>query len=106
MFKKIFLEVLKRPENLLASRKFKGSTGMGRKRQNLLPQMYKADPTYPDKLKRLKDMDSGSFLLNDQEVQQIKSLYKITDLEQRISRNLGNTGITFFINDNKYYIKK
>jgi len=106
MFKKIFLEVLKRPENLLASRKFKGSTGMGRKRQNLLPQMYKADPNYPDKLKRLKDMDSGSFLLNDQEVQQIKSLYKITDLEQRISRNLGNTGIIFFINDNKYYIKK
>ena len=106
MFKKIFLEVLKRPENLLASRKFKGSTGMGRKRQNLLPQMYKAAPNYPDKLKRLKDMDSGSFLLNDQEVQQIKSLYKITDLEQRISRNLGNTGITFFINDNKYYIKK
>ena len=106
MFKKIFLEVLKRPENLLASRKFKGSTGMGRKRQNLLPQMYKADPNYPDKLKRLKDMDSGSFLLNDQEVQQIKSLYKITDLEQRIYRNLGNTCITFFINDNKYYIKK
>ena len=90
MFKKIFLEVLKRPENLLASRKFKGSTGMGRKKQNLLPQMYKTDPNYPDKLKRLKGMDSGSFLLND----------------QRVSRNLGNTGITFFINDNKYYIKK
>ena len=106
MFKKIFLEILKRPENLLASRKFKGSTGMGRKKQNLLPQMYKTDPNYPDKLKRLKGMDSGSFLLNDQEVQQIKSLYKITDLEQRVSRNLGNTGITFFINDNKYYIKK
>ena len=51
-------------------------------------------------------MDSGSFLLNDQEVQQIKSLYKITDLEQRVSRNLGNTGITFFISDNNYYIKK
>ena len=106
MFKKIFLEILKRPENLLASRKFKGSTGMGRNRQNLLPQMYKADPNYPDKLKRLKGMDSGSFLLNDQEVQQIKSLYKITDLEQRVSRNLGNTGITFFISDNNYYIKK
>ena len=106
MFKKIFLEILKRPENLLASRKFKGSTGMGRKKQNLLPQMYKTDTNYPDKLKRLKGMDSGSFLLNDQEVQQIKSLYKITDLEQRVSRNLGNTGITFFISDNNYYIKK
>ena len=55
---------------------------MGRKKQNLLPQMYKTDPNYPDKLKRLKDMDSGSFLLNDQEVQQIKSLYKITDLDE------------------------
>ena len=39
MFKKIFLEVLKRPENLLASRKFKGSTGMGRKKQNLLTKI-------------------------------------------------------------------
>ena len=106
MFKKIFLEILNRPQNLLASRKLKGSTGMGRKRQNLLPQMYKNDPNYPDKLKRLKSMDSGSFLLNDQEVQQIKNLYKITDLEKRNNRNLGNTGITLFINNNNYYIKK
>ena len=106
MFKKIFLEILKRPENLLASRKFKGSTGMNRKRQNLLPQMYKTDPNYPDKLDRLKSMESGSFLLNDQEVEQIKSLYKITDLEQRVTRNLGNTGITMYIADNQYYIKK
>ena len=106
MFTKIFLEVLKRHKNILASRKFKGSTGMARKHQNLLPQMYKTDPNYPDKLKRLKSMDSGSFLLNDQEVSTIKSLYKITDLEETLSRNLGNTGITFFINDNKYYIKK
>ena len=106
MFKKIFLEILKRPQNLLASRKFKGSTGMGRKKQNLLPQMYKTDPNYPNKLERLKSMDSGSFLLNDQEVTQIKQLYKITDLEQKLTRNLGNTGITMFINDNNYYIKK
>jgi hypothetical protein len=106
MFKKLFLEALKRPQNLLASRKFKGSTGMGRKRQNLLPQMYKTDPNYPDKLTRLKSMDSGSFLLTGSEVETIKSLYNITDLEQRITRNLGNTGITIFINDNNYYIKK
>jgi len=106
MFKKLFIEALKRPQNLLASRKFKGSTGMGRKRQNLLPQMYKTDPNYSDKLKRLKDMDSGSFLLNPQEVETIKDLYNITDLETRGSRNLGNTGITIFVNNNNYYIKK
>jgi len=106
MFKKIFLEILKKPQNLLASRKFKGSTGLGRKRQNLLPQMYKNDPNYPDKLSRLKAMETGTFLLNDQEVEKIKALYKITDLEQKTARNLGNTGIMFFINDNKYYIKK
>ena len=40
------------------------------------------------------------------EVEKIKALYKITDLEQKTARNLGNTGIMFFINDNKYYIKK
>jgi len=106
MFKKIFLEVLKRPQNLLRSRKFKGSTGMVRKRQNLLPQMYKTDPNYPDKLERLKSMDTGTFLLNVQEVDKIKSIFKITDLEQRGNRNLGNTGITFFISDKNYYIKK
>ena len=106
MFKKLFLEALKRPHNLLASRKFKGSTGVARKKQNLLPQMYKTDPNYSDKLSRLKKMDSGRFLLNDKEVEQIKTLYKITDLETRNSRNLGNTGITLFITDNKYYIKK
>ncbi len=106
MFKEVFLEILKRPQNLLASRKFKGSTGLGRTRQNILPQMYKNDPTYPEKLTRLKSMDSGTFLLSAQEVDKIKSLYKITDLEQRLTRNLGNTGIEFFINDNNYYIKK
>jgi hypothetical protein len=51
-------------------------------------------------------MQSGLFLLNDQEVQTVKNLFKITDLEERRSRNLGNTGITFYITDNKYYIKK
>ena len=51
-------------------------------------------------------MQSGVFLLNDQEVQTVKQLFKITDLEQRGSRNLGNTGITFYIADNSYYIKK
>ena len=43
---------------------------------------------------------------SDLEVQTIKNLFKITDLEQRGSRKLGNTGITMYIADNKYYIKK
>ena len=112
MFKKIFLELLRQPpklRNVLGSRRFKGSTGLqGRKggKMNILPDVHRADSNYPRKLKQLKNMQSGLFLLNDQEVQSVKKLFNITDLEQKGSRNLGNTGITFYIADNKYYIKK
>ena len=115
MFKRIFLELLRRPRrtrvleliktrNILGSRRFRGSTNA--KDNKLLPAVHHADPNYPKKLKTLKNMESGLFLLNDQEVQTVKELFEITDLEERGSRNLGNTGITFYIADNKYYIKK
>jgi len=112
MLKRIFLELLRQPRrtrNVLNSRRFKGSTGLqGREggKMNLLPDVHRADPMYPEKLKQLKKMQTGLFLLNDQEVQTVKQLFKITDLEERGSRNLGNTGITFYIADNNYYIKK
>ena len=57
-------------------------------------------------LKSLKACQTGVRLLSDQEAQQIKQLFKITDLEKIGSRNLGNTGIMMYIADNKYYIKK
>jgi hypothetical protein len=115
MFKKIFLELLRQPRrtrvleliktrNILGSRRFRGSTNA--KDNKLLPAVHHADPNYPKKLKTLKNMESGLFLLSDQEVQTVKELFEITDLEERGSRNLGNTGITFYIADNKYYIKK
>lgn len=115
MFKKIFLELLRQPRrtivlelvktrNILGSRRFRGSTNA--KDNKLLPAVHHADPSYPKKLETLKNMQSGLFLLNDQEVQTVKELFKITDLEDRMSRNLGNTGITFYIADSKYYIKK
>jgi hypothetical protein len=80
----------------------------GRKggKMNILPDVHRAEANYPRKLKQLKSMQSGLFLLNDQEVQSVKQLFNITDLEKKGSRNLGNTGITFYIADNKYYIKK
>ena len=112
MFKEIFLELLRQPRrtrNVLGSRRFKGSTGLqGRKggKMNILPDVHRADPMYPEKLKTLKNMQSGLFLLNDQEVQTVKEIFGISDLEERKSRNLGNTGITFYIADSKYYIKK
>jgi len=112
MFKKIFLELLRQTpkvRNVLNSRRFKGSTGLqGREggKMNLLPDVHRAEANYPHKLKELKKMQSGLFLLNAQEVQTVKDIFKITDLEKRGSRNLGNTGITFYITDNKYYIKK
>lgn len=118
MFKKIFLELLRQPpkvRNVLNSRRFKSSTGLqGREggKMNLLPDVHRAEANYPHKLKQLKKMQSGLFLLNPQEVETIKDIFKITDLEKHGSRYLGNTGILFFIKPgfsgtaNKYYIKK
>ena len=102
LFTRKFLEALGLP-NLY---KLRGSTGSGRLHQNLLPVSHRTKPNTCHKLNRLKDEENGAFLLTASEVQGIKELYKITDLEKRGSRNLGNTGITMYIADNKYYIKK
>ena len=85
--------------------KLRGSTGSGRTRQNLLPVSSRAN-TEPNSLKSLKACQTGVRLLSDQEAQQIKQLFKITDLEETKSRNLGNTGITMYVANNQYYIKK
>ena len=106
LFTRKFFEALRRPENLLATRKLQGSTGAGRLHQNLLPASHRANSNYPRKLEELKACQTGVRLLSDQEVQEIKQLFKITDLEEIGSRNLGNTGITMYIADNRYYIKK
>lgn len=109
MLKRLFLEYLRRPErNVLAKRHMQGSTGAtGRTHMNLLAKSNKTDPTYPNKLKRLKSLDCGGpLLLTEPEVQKIKELYNITDLEEKGSRTLGNTGILLYITDNKYFIKK
>ena len=106
LFTRKFFEALRRPENLLATRKLRGSTGAGRTHQNLLPASHRTDHTYPRKLDALKKSQKGVYLLNDKEAQKIKLLFQITDLEEIGSRNLGNTGITMYIADSKYYIKK
>tara|TARA_Y100001938_G_C7868307_1_gene319033 strand:+ start:207 stop:545 length:339 start_codon:yes stop_codon:yes gene_type:complete len=103
---KTIKEGLRKPRNVLGKRHMQGSTGMARDRQNLLAKSNRATPNYPHKLKDLKCKQSGQYLLTSVEVNQIKELYNITDLEQRKSRMLGNTGITFFIDNNEYYIKK
>ena len=54
LFTRKFFEALRRPENLLATRKLQGSTGAGRLHQNLLPNSHRANPTYPRKLEELK----------------------------------------------------
>jgi hypothetical protein len=102
LFTRKFFEALGLP-NLY---KLRGSAGSGRLHQNLLPASHRANARYPHKLKSLKASKNGTYLLNDQEVQEIKQLFKITDLEENGSRNLGNTGITFYVANNQYYIKK
>ena len=52
------------------------------------------------------DRHSDPFTGEDLDLYRIKDLFKINDLEEIGARNLGNTGITFYIADNKYYIKK
>ena len=108
LFTRKFLEALRggAPKDLLATRKMQGSTSVRRRTQELVPDRWRSDPNYPHKLKTLKDTEKGVFLLTAQEVQSIKELFKIKDLEKRGSRNLGNTGITMYIADNRYYIKK
>jgi len=103
---KTIKEGLKRPRNVLGKRHMQGSTGMARKTQNLLAKSNRATPNYSHKLKDLQSKQNGQYILTPTEVNQIKELYNITDLEKRRSRMLGNTGITFFIDNNKYYIKK
>ena len=85
--------------------KLRGSTGSGRTHQNLLPASSRAKPE-PNSLKSLKACQNGVRLINAQEVQQLKQLFGITDLEETGSRNLGNTGITMYVANNQYYIKK
>jgi len=102
LFTRKFLEALG-CKNLY---KLRGSAGSGRTRQNLLPASHRADATSCRILDNLKKKKTGIFLLNDRDVQTIKDIYGITDLEEKGSRNLGNTGITLYIDNNQYYIKK
>jgi len=102
LFTRKFLEALG-CKNLY---KLRGSTGSNRTHQNLLPVSHRTDAKYPRKLENLKASQTGVRILNDQEVQEIKQLFKITDLEETGSRNLGNTGITMYIANNQYYLKK
>jgi len=102
LFTRKFLEALGLPDLY----KLRGSTGSGRLRQNLLPSSHRTNAKYPRKLTSLKAVQTGVRLLNDQEAQEIKQLFKITDLEVSGSKNLGNTGITMYIDNNRYFIKK
>ena len=86
--------------------KLRGSTGSGRKHQNLLPASDRSDASSCRILDDLKNTKNGLRRLNDQDVQAIKNIYGITDLEKEGSRNLGNTVITMYIDNNQYFIKK
>jgi hypothetical protein len=99
LFKKLFFEALK-------PMKLQGSTGSYRKRQNLLADYDRTDPSYPQELERLKKLEKGSFNIPVASAKRIIKLFKITDLTESNPRNLGNTGITLSINNGKYTISK
>ena len=65
--------------------------------------------SFPNVIKKIEKITKKKviyFNVDLKNTYKIKSIFKITDLEQRGNRNLGNTGITFFISDKNYYIKK
>ena len=86
--------------------KLRTSTGSGRKRQNLKPEYDRVDPNYPQILTRLKSMDRGTFPIPRLTAQRILKIYKIADFDVSQSKNLGNTGITLYTKDGKYYLSK
>ena len=99
LFKRLFFEALK-------PMKLQGSTGSYRKRQNLLADYDRTNPSYPQELERLKKLDKGSFNIQSATAEKIIKLFKITDLTDSNPRKLGNTGITLSINNGKYIISK
>lgn len=96
---RLFLEALK-------PMKLQGSTGLNRKRQNLLANYDKTDPNYPQELERLKKLDNGSLNIKPNTAGKILKLFKITDLSDTNPRKLGNTGITISIVNGNYTISK
>jgi hypothetical protein len=99
LFEKLFYEALK-------PMKLQGSTGSYRKRQNLVADYDKTNPSYPQVLERLKKLDAGTFKIPVETAKKIISIFKITDLTESNPRKLGNTGISLSVNNGKYVISK
>ena len=99
LIEKLFLEALK-------PMKLQGSTGLYRKRQNLLADYDRTDPSYPQELERLKKLGKGSLNIKPNTAGKILKLFKITDLSDTNPRKLGNTGITISIANGNYTISK
>lgn len=86
--------------------KLQGSTGLNRKRQNLLADYDRTNPDYPQELERLKKLDKGSINIKPNTAKKIVKLFNITDLSDTNPRKLGNTGITLSIINGNYTISK
>ncbi len=99
LIEKLFLEALK-------PMKLQGSTGLNRKRQNLLADYDRTNPDYPQELERLKKLNKGSLNIKPSTARKILKLFKITDLSDSNPRKLGNTGITLSITNGNYTISK
>ena len=99
LIEKLFLEALK-------PMKLQGSTGLNRKRQNLLADYDRTNPNYPQELERLKKLNKGSMNIKPITARRIVKLFNITDLSDTNPRKLGNTGITLSIINGNYTISK
>ena len=98
-----------RPDGTPRARHMKGMTGIDRSTgQNLIPDVYKVDPTANSKVEQLRKQQTGIIVLNGNDIKHIVSTYNITDLTPVEPKHLGKTGITIFYNPSmqKYCIKK
>lgn len=86
--------------------KLQGSTGLNRKKQNLLADYDRTNPNYPQELERLKKLNKGSMNIKPITAKKIVKLFNITDLSDTNPRKLGNTGITLSIINGNYTISK
>ena len=94
------------PVDILKSRRYKGYTGLNRKKQNILPQTHRSRTDIPKALQDLYKQESGRKILTPSEAQQIKTKYHVGDIEPGFSKSLTNTGIKLYFDGSKYVLTK
>ena len=92
----------------LETRIQRGAVGIHRINQRIVPDSARPDLSTNAKVESIRSGKSQSAILSDTDVNQILSIYNISNLTQSNSRELGTTGIVIYFNPdiNSYCLKK